>query len=295
MGVTLLLWASAFVAIRVALPGFTVAGLSAGRLLVASAALALAAPLLRVRPPPRAALVRLAGCGLRGMPAYQLLLNAGERTVPAGTASLLVNTAPLFAAVLAMALLREPITTRGGVGLALGFAGAAVMALAQGGGLTPSTDALLILGAAVAQAVFFVLQKPLLARYRAFEVTCYAMWAGTVLALPLFPALTRDLPGAGMEPVLALLFLGIGASALGFATWAYAQAHLPVATVANILYLVPFLAIGIGWALLGETVHPAALLGGLIALIGVAITRPPPLTSRSAPKGPLRSRTTRWC
>jgi drug/metabolite transporter (DMT)-like permease len=287
---TLLLWASAFVAIRVALLGFGVAGLSVGRLLVASVALAVVAPLLRIRLPARSDLVRIACCGLTGMTAYQLLLNAGERTVPAGTASLLVNAAPIFAAVLAFGLLHEPLTTRSITGLALGFAGATVITLAQGDGLAPSTDALLVLGAALAQALFFVLQKPLLSRYRGVEVTCYAMWSGTALALPLGSALVHDLPHAAAGPIQALVFLGVAPSALGFVAWAYAQARLPVAATANTLYLVPALAIGIGWAVLGETIHPAALLGGLVTLAGVAISRSPAdfrQVQRSGRKGPF--------
>jgi len=279
---TLLLWASAFVAIRIALPGFSVAGLSLGRLAVASLALAVAAPFLGVRAPARPDLPRIVGCGLSGMTAYQLLLNAGERTVPAGTASLLVNTAPIFAALLAYALLSEPLSTRGRAGLLLGFAGATTMTLAQGGALTPSRDALLILAAAVAQALFFVLQKPLLGCYRGFEVTSYAMWSGTLLALALLPALAHDLPQSGAGPLAAMLFLGLGPSAVGFVTWAYAQARLPVATAANTLYLVPFLAIGIGWLSLAETVHPVALAGGVLALTGVAVSRSsPPGTARA--------------
>ncbi len=273
VAVTVLLWSAAFVAIRVALPGFGVAGLSVGRLLVASLVLAVVAPLLRVRRPARADLPRIVGCGLTGMTAYQLLLNAGERSVPAGTASLLVNTAPIVAAVLALIVLREPLNRRSIAGLALGFAGAAVITLVQGGGLTPSLDAGLVLGAAVAQASFFVLQKPLLARYSGVEVTSYAVWSGTALSLPLLPALISDLPRASGEAFAALLFLGVAPSALGFITWAYAQARLPVATAANTLYLVPGLAIGIAWAALGESIHAAALLGGLMILTGVFISR----------------------
>ncbi|MFD0474835.1 hypothetical protein ACFQ0B_46260 [Nonomuraea thailandensis] len=54
VAVTVLLWSAAFVAIRMALPGFGVAGLSVGRLLVASLVLVVVAPLLRVRWPARA-------------------------------------------------------------------------------------------------------------------------------------------------------------------------------------------------------------------------------------------------
>jgi drug/metabolite transporter (DMT)-like permease len=271
---TLLLAASSFAAIRVALPHFSVAGLSAGRLVVASAALAVAAPLLGVRRPARTDLLRIVGCGLTGMTGYQVLLSAGERSVPAGTAALLVGTAPVFAALLAIPVLREPVTPRGRAGIALGFAGAATIALAQGGALRPSPEATLVLGAAVAQALFLVLQKPLLARYGGFETTCYAVWSGALLAVPLLPALVRELPGAQAEPLAALLFLAVGPSAVGFVTWAYAQARLPVSTAAAPLYLVPVLAVGIGWVLLGEGVHPVALAGGALALVGVALARP---------------------
>jgi drug/metabolite transporter (DMT)-like permease len=284
VAVTVLLWSAAFVAIRVALPGFGVAGLSVGRLLVASLVLAVVAPLLRVRRPARADLPRIIGCGLTGMTAYQLLLNAGERSVPAGTASLLVNTAPIAAAVLALIVLREPLNRRSVAGLALGFAGAVVITLVQGDGLTPSLDAGLVLGAAIAQASFFVLQKPLLARYSGVEITSYAIWSGTALLLPLLPALTSEVPHASGEALAALIFLGAAPSALGFITWAYAQARLPVATAANTLYLVPFLAIGIAWAALDESVHPAALLGGLMILVGVFISRKPgPARTQGAP------------
>ncbi len=88
---TVLLWASAFPAITVAVRGLGPAGLAVARLAVASAALALAAPLMGVRRPKLGDLPLIALCGLAGMTGYQLLLNAGERVVPAGTASLLVR------------------------------------------------------------------------------------------------------------------------------------------------------------------------------------------------------------
>jgi drug/metabolite transporter (DMT)-like permease len=115
------------------------------------------------------------------------------------------------------------------------------------------------------------------------------MWAGTVLAAPLIPALLRDLPSAGVEPVGALVFLGVAPSALGFVTWAYAQARLPVAAAANALYVVPALALGIGWAVLGETAHPAALVGGVATLAGIAVSRSS-TPHRAAPPDPTPSR-----
>ena len=47
------------------------------------------------------------------MTAYQLLLNAGEQTVPAGTAALLVNVSPVFTAIAASVLLARAHDPRG--------------------------------------------------------------------------------------------------------------------------------------------------------------------------------------
>ena len=78
-----MLWASAFPAISVAVAGLGPAGLSVARLGVASVALALAAPFAGVRRPRARDLPLIGLCGLAGMTAYQLLLNLGERVVPA--------------------------------------------------------------------------------------------------------------------------------------------------------------------------------------------------------------------
>ena len=90
------------------------------------------------------------------MAAYQLLLNGGEETVPAGTAALLVNLSPVFTAIAAGAFLGEVMTRRRWAGVAIACAGSCLIALAGNGGIALERGALLVLGAAVAQAVFFV-------------------------------------------------------------------------------------------------------------------------------------------
>jgi drug/metabolite transporter (DMT)-like permease len=270
---TVLLWASAFPAIAVAVRGLGPAGLAVARLAVASAALAAAAPLMGVRRPKLGDLPLIALCGLAGMTGYQLLLNAGERVVPAGTASLLVATAPVYASLLAVAFLGERATRRRWAGSAVALAGTALIAASHGLGF--GTSALIVLAAAVLQAIFHTAQKPLLARYTGFEVTAYAMWAGTVFILPWTGSLLRALwgPGAhaGGAAIGSAVFLGLAPSAAGFVLWAYAMARMDVGRVTVSLYLVPAAAIGISLVWLGEIPGPAELTGGAIALAGVVL------------------------
>ena len=275
---TVLLWASAFPAITVAVRGLGPAGLAVARLAVASAALAVAAPWmggrrtagrLGVRRPRARDLPLIALCGLAGMTGYQLLLNAGERVVPAGTASLLVATAPVYASLLAVAFLGERATRRRWAGSAVALAGTALIAASHGLGF--GTSALIVLAAAALQAIFHTAQKPLLARYTGFEVTAYAMWAGTVFILPWTGSLLHALPHAGGAAIGSAVFLGLAPSAAGFVLWAYAMARTDVGRVTVSLYLVPAAAIGISLVWLGEIPGPAELIGGAIALAGVVL------------------------
>ena len=132
--VTIVAWASAFVAIRhvghVVSPG----PLTLGRLLVGSAVLGLLM-LARRRPlPERRHWPRLVACGVLWFGVYNVALNAAERRIDAGTASMLVNVGPVFIAVLAGLLLGEGFPRRLLVGTAVSLGGVAVIGLATSGG-----------------------------------------------------------------------------------------------------------------------------------------------------------------
>lgn len=270
LAVTVVLWASAFPAIKVGLDGYGVAGLSFARLAVASVILALVAPLLRVRMPRRADLPLIAVCGLAGMSAYQLLLNWGEVHVPAGTASLLVSVAPVFSVVLAAAFLGERLSARKVLGSVVALAGSVLIA-AGGGGLEYSGGAWVVLAAAAVQAVYHFCSKPLLKRYTGLEVACYAMWAGTLFLIPLAPQAIEAVRAAPVGADLAVVFLGALPSAAGFVAWGYAVARQSIAVATAALYLVPAVALVVAFVWLGETPRPIDIVGGAVSICGVAL------------------------
>ncbi|MBW3609101.1 MAG: DMT family transporter [Actinobacteria bacterium] len=273
LSLTILLWAGAFVWIRVALEDYSVAHLTFLRLAIAAIALG---ALLTVRGQTKLPAARdvpaIVFLGLAGMALYQLLLNAGERTIPAATASMLVNLSPIFTALAARVLLDERLARHAWLGIAIAFAGASAIALEGGGGLELRHGALLVLGAALAQAAYFVAQKPLLRRYGSLELTAWAMIAAALMTLPLAPGVGSALSDASAAATLAVVLLGIGSSAIGFVSFAYAVSRIDVSHAASTLYAVPVVTIAVAWLWLSELPGAVAVLGGAVALAGVAMT-----------------------
>jgi drug/metabolite transporter (DMT)-like permease len=254
----------------VALRGLTPEALSLIRLATASTALALVALWRRPRRPAPRDWPRILAVALTGMTLYQLLLNNGEVHVAAGPASILVNMSPIFTALVATTIFGERLNAAGWLGIAVSFAGASLIGLGAGSGVTFHVAALVVLGAAVVQAAFFLLQKPLLAHHSSFDLTCWAMWLGTALLLPVsLPAVLSGQPTA--RSLAAALYLGIGPSALGFVTWAYAVGRIDVSFAASTLYLTPLFAFVPASLLLGEGLMPVAGAGGTIVIGGVAV------------------------
>ena len=270
--VTVGLWASAFVAIRHAGHHISPGALSLARLVVATAALGAFVAIRRERMPARSDLPRVAFVGLLWLGAYNILLNAAERHVDAGTAAMLVNIGPVLIALLAGFVLKEGFPRKLFAGCAVAFLGVALIGVATSEhGVGSTTGVLECLGAAVAYAVAVVAQKPLLTRNSGLSVTFLACAVATVACLPFAPALAREADNASATGWA--IYLGLFPTAIGFTTWAYALARTSAGKMGAFTYLVPPLAVLLGWLLLSESPPALALAGGLLCLVGVAITR----------------------
>ena len=145
--------------------------------------MALAAGLPR---PTRREWVSIVVIGLLWFGLYNVALNAGERQVDAGTAAMLIQVSPVLIALLAAVFLGERFTPSSALGLALAFAGVALIALSTlgRGGDSDVVGVLLCLVSAVAYAISLVLQKPLVGRLAAVHVTWLACTIGAVSCLP---------------------------------------------------------------------------------------------------------------
>jgi drug/metabolite transporter (DMT)-like permease len=283
--VTVILWASAFVGIRAAATDLSPGALAVGRLIVGSVALGVVVALRRPPWPARRDLAWIAACGVVWFGAYNVALNAAEQLVDAGTAAMLVNVGPILIAIFAGLFLGEGFPPRLVIGSVIAFAGAVVIGLATGGGPADAAapvGIILCLVAALAYAAGVTIQKPVLRRVPALQVTWLACCVGALVTLPFLPQLVGELGEARISAVAWLVYLGIFPTAIAFTTWAFALNRTTAGRLGSTTYLVPPIAILMAWLILGEAPPLIAIAGGVLCIGGVIV-------ARSRPQGPMRS------
>ncbi len=278
VAVTMVLWASAFVGIRHLAHDFSAGSLSLGRLAAGALALAPVALARGVPRPSRRQWVSIVTIGVLWFGIYNLSLNAGEQRVDAGTASMLLQVAPVLIAVLAALFLGERFTVPLAAGLALALSGVVVIGLSTSGG-DSSGDVLgvvLCLIPAAVYAVSVILQKPLLTDLSAVHVTWLACTVGVVTCLPWAGRLVTEVGDAPVSSTLWLVYLGVFPTAIAFTTYAYALRHMNASALGVTTYLVPPLTIVMGLVFLDEVPPTIAYAGGALALLGVGVARRAP-------------------
>jgi drug/metabolite transporter (DMT)-like permease len=280
--ISLILWASAFAAIRMGLRGFGPGQLALLRFMIASVSLLVYAFIARLPLPALRDVPMLFLMGFLGFTVYHVGLNAGEVSVPAGAASFIIASVPVFSTLLAVIFLGERLTLLGWTGVVVSFLGVSLISLGTGSGLRFEPAALFIVLAAIGESLFFVLQKPLLSHYTGLQLTTYTIWTGTVFMMVYLPGLVRQVGRAPMGSLVAVVYLGIFPAAIGYVLWSFALSRADVSRVTSALNVSPVLSLVIAFILLRELPTAVSLVGGIITLTGVVLLNTLGKAARSA-------------
>jgi drug/metabolite transporter (DMT)-like permease len=220
---------------------------------------------------------RVAAAGLLVVVGYHLFLNVGTRHTTSGIAALVVALAPGLTMLLAFALGLERVNTRRIMGLAVAFAGVAiVVALGSGSELSleSAKGPLIVLGAPLAFALYNVILKPLLGRHDLLALTAATSLVGTVGLLPFVRASTADaVVDATATEAALLLYLGVLATLLGYILWNFGLKGLGPTRTVTYAYGIPPLAVAFGALFLDEPVTAWLALGGALVVGGIAFAQ----------------------
>jgi drug/metabolite transporter (DMT)-like permease len=270
---TVVCWASAFPAIRIAVRTFGPLEVAFLRALAASLALGGIALARRAALPAWRDLPMLAVLGVLGHSLYTATLSLGETHIPSAAASFLIASAPIWMVLVGRVSGSEKVTRWGLAGLVVSLSGVFVISLGRGGALQLNGYALVVLAAAVLQAVYSMGQRPLLTRYSGLQVVTWCAVFAALAFLPWAGPAFAQFARAGTGPRCCVLFLGVVPTAVGYWTWADANRHLSASAAGSFLYLVPAVALFIGWLVLGEAPTLLSLAGGALVVGGVVMVQ----------------------
>jgi drug/metabolite transporter (DMT)-like permease len=275
IAVTVLAWASAFIVIRGTAPYFTGGAVALGRLVVGTVLLGIVVLIGRRWVwPTRREWIYIATFGVAWFGGYNVALNIAEHTLDAGTTAMLVNIGPILIALGAGIFLREGIPRWLAIGAGVAFLGVVLIGIASTGGhLGSGVGILWCLLAALLYTTGVLFQKPALRRLPNAQVTWLGCLIGMVACLPFSPQLVSGLHSAPTAGWLGILYLGAIPTSLAFSTWAFALSRLPAGQLGVSTYIVPAIAILLGLLVFGVVPPILAIVGGVVCLVGVALSR----------------------
>jgi len=267
---TVLCFAAAYPGIIAAQQSFTPAPLVLLRAILVTAALLGLAKLMQISVKISIKDLLLAGfIGQLGITGFQWLLYEAQQVSSAGTASTVVNMAPVITLIASAIILKEQIPIQRWLGVLIAVSG--VVVLGYSGSTTDFTGVPLLIIAAIGLGLYSVFLKPLVLKYNPLSITLHATWPGAIVFGWTAPTLLSEIQTATLQAWLGVVVLALIVSAGGYVAWAKAVQLLEVSKAAIVYYLVPPVAVFYTFILFGERPLPLEYLGIAIVISGVAV------------------------
>jgi len=208
---------------------------------------------------------------------YFLMESNALRMTTSSQAGVIAAFVPLMVTIGAYLLLAEPVSRRSIWGLALSMAGVAGLTLMQGDrnqATNPILGNILEMCAMACAAANMLVIKKLSARYNAWTLTALQVAAGAVFFLPGLWFLIR---GRAMlftpDLIRTILFLGIFVTLGAFGLYNWGISRIPAGKASVFINLVPVIAVGIGWLVMGEVLTAAQWMATVAVMGGVWVTQ----------------------
>lgn len=227
----------------------------------------------------------MALCGLFGVAMNQLFFFHGlSLTSPVNT-GIIMTINPILVVVLSFFILKEAITLRRSVGILIGATGAVLLTLTAGTGIGDSSlgDFFIFINAA-SYALYLVLVKPLMGKYKPLTVITYVFSFGFIFVM-LYPPTFMELSITNfsripMSMVFVIIYVVVGVTFLAYLLTVFGLKHVSPSATSAYIYLQPVLVMlfAVGLSALGMaedytgTITSEKIMYMILIFIGVYIT-----------------------
>lgn len=195
-----------------------------------------------------------------------------QQTVPAGVAALLVGTIPIWMALFDRVGFGKRLPGTAYAGIAVGFAGLAILFDPFGKGSVDRLGALVIVLGAMCWAIGSLYSRGASLPKRPLVSAGLASLCGGIL-LTGYSAVSGEIGEATWttDAVLALGYLIVVGSFVGFTTYVWLLRVAPISLVSTYAYVNPIVAVALGWLILDETITAQMAIAGAAVLVSVAV------------------------
>jgi len=270
---TMIAWGTSFISTKIAIaeiPPFTLALL---RLSLTSAILW---PVFRhLEPTTRLDSTgkrRFAITGFLGITLYFCLENMGLRFTTASNASLITSFAPLLSIALSVMFFRARLSLVEILGVLLGITGS-YLTITANGNLDFSSENfvgnLFVIGAMFSWTLYTIFSQKQQARNSDLAIVTYQTIFGTLLLIPFALTEFREWQLFSLQAFGQILYLAAICSAACYFFYIYALKILDIALTTLYLNLVPVTGVITGFLVLGETIYPSQIVGGLLIISAI--------------------------
>ena len=268
--ITIIFWGSAFPITKIATEEFTPSSLAFLRCIIASTFLLILGYFNHMKLPKWKDLYLFVLAGGAGFALYMLFFNTGLLSLTAATSSVIIAITPVITAVSARFLYKEKIHATGWICIGTAFMGVLVLLLWDGI-LSLNIGAVFTIMAAIVFCCYNLIGRKLASRgYSPIQIVTYSMVSGGLLLSFTVVESVGQLGHASMSALLALLYLGIFSSGVGYLLWGKALALAErTSDVTNFMFVTPFVSAVIGMISLGEVPPISTFVGGFIIVISV--------------------------
>ena len=269
--ITTLIWGNSFVAIKILINYLSPTTIAALRFLIAAplfiAVLFLKRKEWHMEKEDRGKFLLF---GFLSVPIYHVFLNYGAQYIPAGTVTILIALNPMITALLASVMIGERIGQWKAGGIALGFAGAATIAMSgESLGWGHMIGVILVILATTSWATYTVMSKPMLERYHPLQLTAYIALIGTFMMAPSWPLMLREASQLSFDGWMAMFYIGFICISIGYSIWYWALSRKEASRTATFVYFIPISGMIGAYFILGEVPGTLALIGGALVLLGI--------------------------
>ncbi|SMC50688.1 DMT family transporter [Sporomusa malonica] len=275
MFVTIVFWGISFISIKIAVEEVPPVTMALLRFVIASVMLWVL--LKKIEPDTKiekADIPKMILAGCLGITLYFYFENIGVKLTTAVNASLIVTIVPIIAIALDVVFFGAPVSPYKLAGIVIAVGGTYLSVTANGELDFNSANFignLLVVGAMLAWVFYTLVNKSLQNKYSGLYMTTYQTIIGTVFLLPLSLTEYSEWQVFSLTALWHILFLAIFCSVICYLLYMYALKHLDVAITTLYLNLVPVVGVMGGYFILGESVLPIQLVGGLLTLLAIVI------------------------